>query len=43
MTPEKPMKPIAILALAVLAAGCAQMPICPEIKLALCPAQVVQK
>lgn len=39
MKSEKPMKAIIIIALAVAAAGCAQFPICPEIKLAMCPAQ----
>ena len=32
-----------ILMMAILLPGCAQFPICPEIKLAMCPAQAVQK
>lgn len=28
--------------LAVMLTGCAQFPVCPEIKLAMCPAQVAK-
>lgn len=43
MITEKPMKTIAAMLLLVIAAGCAQMPICPEVKLTLCPMQEARK
>jgi len=33
---------LVILAMLAGCAGCAGMPICPEIKLAMCPAQVAK-
>lgn len=40
---ENSMKFIAAIILLAISPGCAQMPICPEIKLTVCPAQGVQK
>lgn len=37
------MKTIAAMLLSAIATGCAQMPICPEVKLTLCPMQEVRK